>query len=112
MSSESEMPAQHFSVLTASSISLHSQVADLVARQHITDRLLAQNTLELHALRTSIKQNSEVMTEVQQLFETLKGGFKVIGWFGNGVKWVAMAAAAFATLWYAVTHGGSFPPKI
>lgn len=38
-------------------------------------------------------------SELLDLFKSVKGGFKVMGWLGNFAKWIAGFAAAFAAIY-------------
>lgn len=70
------------------------------------------------ALREELKKNSEatakiseMVGEMVELFSAAKGFFKMLGWIGAGVKWIAVLVAASAALWALITHGGVPPTK-
>lgn len=76
----------------------------------------AEIRAEQAALRAELKKNTEATTEVRELtqemvtlFDTAKGFFKMAGWIGNALKWVAGVAAALVGLW--VIFKGGFPPR-
>jgi hypothetical protein len=53
-----------------------------------------------------------VTHEVRDLLTAFKGGFKVLGWLGTGLKWVGGIALACTTIYtalYMATHGGQLP---
>ena len=63
-------------------------------------------------MRSELKKNSELTSEIAELFATAKGAFKFFGWIGSAVKWVggiAVAAGAIYAFVYSIIHG--FPPK-
>lgn len=54
----------------------------------------------------SVDKNTEITTgiagntsELLDLFKSVKGGFKVMGWLGSFAKWVAAILAAFAAIY-------------
>ena len=57
-------------------------------------------------LQSEVKTNTEITTsiagntaELLDLFKSVKGGFKVMGWLGRFAKWVAAILAAFAAIY-------------
>ena len=58
------------------------------------------------------RTNNAMTAELLDLFQTAKGGFKVLGGLGVIFKWlgtIAAAAVAIYTALYAITHGGITP---
>lgn len=58
------------------------------------------------AVEQGMKENTKITAEIAEgttelldLFKSVKGGFKVMGWLGNFAKWVAGIAAAFAAVY-------------
>ena len=44
-------------------------------------------------------QNNAMTQELLTAFQSVKGGFKVLGWLGNVAKWVASIAAGTTAAW-------------
>ena len=72
----------------------------------IEDEHHADNQQRLRALEVAMSANAvatERLTgdtqELLDLFRSVKGGFKVMGWLGGFAKWVAGIAAAFAAIY-------------
>lgn len=90
-------------------------------RQDEHDRLLGiidEMRAESAVLRDELKKNSEatakiseMVHEMVELFSAAKGFFKMLGWIGSGVKWIALVVAACAALWALLMHGGVPPTK-
>lgn len=88
-------------------------------RQDEHDRLLGiidEIRAESAVLRDELKKNSEatakiseMVHEMVELFSAAKGFFRMLGWIGAGVKWIALLVAACAALW-ALIKGGGIPP--
>lgn len=79
--------------------------------QTIEDRLLA-GSKRMELMDAEMTRNTELTQDIRDLLAAFKGGFKVLGWLGAGVKWAGMVAAAVLALWtafYAATHGGVHP---
>jgi len=58
------------------------------------------------ALEYSMHANTEITlaakgdtAELLELFRSVRGGFKVMGWLGNFAKWVVALAAMFAAIY-------------
>lgn len=74
---------------------------------------------EQSEFRAELKKNSEMTAdnaestkEMVEIFGTAKGGFKVLGWIGTGIKWlggISIAMAGMYAFFYALWHG--IPPK-
>lgn len=80
----------------------------------IIDEIRAENS----AFRDELKKNSEataktneMVHEMVELFSAAKGFFKMLGWIGAGVKWIAICAGGIAALWAIFSHGGVPPTK-
>jgi hypothetical protein len=53
----------------------------------------------MKALQTEQLQNNSMTKELLEAFQSVKGGFKVLGWIGNMAKWVASISAGGAAAW-------------
>lgn len=58
------------------------------------------------SVEKGVEKNTEITTsiagntsELLDLFKSVKGGFKVMGWLGSFAKWVAAILAAFAAIY-------------
>lgn len=49
-------------------------------------------------IEANLKQNTELTSELLSIFAACKGGFKVLGWIGTCVKWIAGLAAAVGVI--------------
>ena len=75
--------------------------------------------LRLDAIESAQKANTIATLEgnrdareMLDIFQAVKGGFKVLGWLATAVRWagwIAGAGAAFYAAWHAVTGGGPKP---
>lgn len=79
----------------------------------------AASSTELHALHRRVTSVEDALAsntkltqsvgddtrELLELFIAAKGGFKVMGWLGEGLKWLGIVATALAAIW-AATHSG------
>ena len=59
------------------------------------ERAVHENTKITAAIATDT-------SELLELFRAAKGGFKVVGWMGSFVKWMAAFGAALAALYAAI----------
>ncbi len=75
-----------------------SELHALHLRVSNVEKALITNT----AMTESVGKDT---SELLDLFRAAKGGFKVMGWLGEGLKWVGIVAAALASIW-AATHSG------
>lgn len=99
-------------VLLTSHHTLSEQIAELALAQQGVNTRLKDGDAKMTLLAQELAKNTEVTTEVRDLVTAFKGGFKIAGWFGTGLKWIAGIAAAFLSIYtafYAVTHGGKLP---
>lgn len=80
-----------------------------IQAQHRSIDLL---TMQMVQMRSDLGRNTEVTDEIRDILKAARAGFKVLGWLGTGLKWLAGFAAALVTLYgviYAATHGGKMP---
>jgi len=95
--------------LLQSVATLTDQVSEITIAQHRAARDLAARSEEIAAIKDSVKQAADTSREMLDMFSTLKGGFKVLGWLGMFAKGAAGLAAAGVALWAAynqIRHGG------
>ena len=92
--------------------SLEERVTDIERRLGKGSERMSNLEGKLTEVATELRLNTDVTMEVRELLAAFKGGFKVLGWFGVGAKWVgilATAGVAVYTLLYSMTHGGQLP---
>ncbi len=53
----------------------------------------------IQKLQLEQTQNTAMTQELLDAFQSVKGGFKVLGWFGNAAKWAASMSAGGAAAW-------------
>lgn len=90
----------------------HSETMEMLAT---AGEERAASSTELHALgnrvtsvEEALKTNTDLTeavskdtNELLDLFRAAKGGFKVMGWLGEGLKWVGIVVAALTSIWVA-----------
>lgn len=54
----------------------------------------------------SLAANTQMTAEVYAIIGHARSFFSVLGWVGNGVKWVAAVLAACVVLWATLTGKG------
>lgn len=67
---------------------------------------------ELRVNTADGRTNNAMTAELLDLFQTAKGGFKVLGGLGFLFKWVGIFAGSAVSIYtalYAITHGGTTP---
>ncbi len=102
----------HIRVLLAHSHHLAMQIHDLVEGQKATDERLDRGTERMDALQKSLDDNTSVTTEVRDILNGVKLGFKVLNWVGAVAKPLLKIAGLLLGLyawWYAATHNGASP---
>ena len=77
----------------------------VISRAEVTRRFVAIEG-RMTAVEKGVKENTtltegiaEGTTELLDLFKSVKGGFKVMGWIGQFAKWFAGIAAAGAAIY-------------
>lgn len=70
------------------------------------------------ALEQKLDANTEMTRKIEErtagvveMFEAMKGGFKVIAILGQLAKWIAYIAGAVTTVWAALHVGNGIRPK-
>ena len=67
----------------------------------------------MSALRLStIACRSAITSDIHEILDVTRSGFKVLGWLGDVAKWVTKIAAAAGTIWglhNIIKHGGGLP---
>lgn len=97
--------------LLTSVAQLTDQVAEITIAQHKAARDLLARSEEIADIKASVHKTAETSKEMLELFGTLKGGFKVLGWLGMFAKGAAGLAAAAVSLWAAYNHFRHGGPK-
>lgn len=84
--------------------SIHGRLDALEKRVEGIERGIEKNT------EATLEGNRDAR-EILELFQNVRGGFKVLGWLGAAAKWVAAIAAMFSALWvlWHQMHGGPKP---
>lgn len=82
-----------------------ARLDSIESRMDALDAALKGNTA------ATLEGNRDVR-ELLEIFQAVRGGFKVLGWLGTAAKWIAAVVGAAGALW-AVWHnatGGSGKP--
>lgn len=73
-------------------------------------------TQRMDRLEASVNENTRLTqgikadtSEFLEVFNAVRGGFKVLGWLGNIAKWAAGLGAALSGLYFAIKSGGPHP---
>lgn len=61
---------------------------------------LAKGTKKIDAMQESVDNMSHKISLLIEIFEAGEKFFKVIGWAGKGIKWVAMVGGSITVIWY------------
>lgn len=81
----------------------------ILARSHkeLKDRVdIIEITVDSHTdVIAKLNNTHEMMHEMLEIFKTLQGGLKVIGWLGIMVKWVWPLVVGVTALWIFVKTG-------
>jgi hypothetical protein len=82
-------------------------MSDSEWRKHVCERL-REGSARMDCLETGLGANtaltqkiSEDTTDLVEMFKALKGGLKVLGWFGTVAKWIGGIAVAVASVYAA-----------
>jgi len=69
----------------------------------------------MDSFEENLRINTEITSEMHkdtgellEIFKAMKGGMKVLGWLGSGLKWAVGVGVALASLW-AIYSGN--PPR-
>lgn len=103
MTPEQRKEAQLRVLLTNARMTI-AQLSEFAVMHKATDKRLDKIEIDL-------ADNTKVTREVRELLDTFKGGMKVLGWLGTGMKWAGSIAAAVFSI-YAAWHAfrtGNFP---
>ena len=72
-----------------------------------TDPWRAEMQAKIERLEAKIDENTSLTRELKEILQTLRGGWKFMGWIGRAVKWcVGLATGAYG-LWTLFTHHGT-----
>ena len=66
---------------------------------------LDQGDRRMKKIEDNLAENTTFTKEIREIVLMGKSFFKVTGWLGNGIKWIATVVAAAGSLWYLFTHG-------
>lgn len=80
----------------------HAELSDRMDRLEEKMTGFEQQIAENTAITQDIKTDTGEFLEV---FQSMKSGFKVLGWIGDGAKWIASIGAAVIGLYYAIKMG-------
>ncbi|WP_457321643.1 hypothetical protein [Roseateles sp. P5_E11] len=72
--------------------SINGRLEGIENRVSTIEKAVSENT------RATLEGNRDAR-EILELFQAVRGGFKVLGWLGTAAKWVAGVAAAVSALW-------------
>jgi hypothetical protein len=86
--------------------SLTEQMAEVTTQQHLAARELQARSVEIAEIRQTVRASAETGREMLELFSTLKGGFRVLGWLGVAFKAALAALGAVVALWAAYKQIG------
>lgn len=90
---------------------IHSNVSEHMSdeewRKHVCERF-REGSARMDCLEAGLKTNTELTKKISEdtnelvaIFKSLKGGFKVLGWFGAMAKWVGGIALAVTSIYAA-----------
>lgn len=66
----------------------------------------AEMQAKIERLEAKLDENTALTRELKDILQTLRGGWKFMGWIGRAVKWcVGLATGAYG-LWTLFTHHG------
>ena len=98
-------------------VTVESRLEAMEARMAAFEAMHAR----MGALETSLSENTKATLdgnrdarEVLEIFQAVKGGFRVLGWIGGAARWTTAIAGLGGLIyagWYAITHNGQLPPK-
>ena len=71
------------------------------------EKRLEAGDLAIHNLRASVAQIQSDTSELLEIFRASKGFIKVMGWAGNGIRWLVLTAASAGALWVYLHHGSN-----
>ena len=74
-------------------------------------RLVIDETVD--GMRADINHIKASLAKIEEVWQAIEGGLKVLGWLGSVIKAIAVlggAITAVSAAWWAMTHWGH-PPK-
>ena len=74
---------------------------DIYSRLEQRVLVLEKHANEIAAWKTSVEENTEVQREVVSVGKDIIAAMRVMGWVGNGIKWLAAVGAAAAVIFAA-----------
>lgn len=82
---------------------LAARVEVLGVQLKVNDQALSglrrDNEQALKDISTQLDQNTVLTADIKDFLTTVRGGFKVLGWLGSGLKWLGALAAAVLAIW-------------
>lgn len=66
---------------------------------------LKEGDSRMGQIEADLKTNTAATNEVLEIVRMGRSFFKVLGWIGKGVKWIAGMVTAIGGIWYVFTHG-------
>jgi len=71
-------------------------IADRIAQ--IEEQLEAE-AKRMDKLETTLAENTALTADIHSIIGHAKSFFSVLGWIGNGIKWIAAVLAAVGAVW-------------
>lgn len=78
------------------------------------DRRFDQLDAEIAENTRLTRESAADLAAIRDVLTAVRGGLRVLGWVGAGMKWlgvIATAGVAIYTAVYALTHGGNLPRR-
>jgi hypothetical protein len=76
------------------------------ARVTKIEEQLLQGDKRMREIENSIAENTTITSAIYEIIKMGKGFFKVIGWFGQFLKWAAPIAGGVVAIWAAIKPPG------
>lgn len=95
--------------MTDTAKSINDLAESSKARAAVVDEMkvkLDETVKDVKEIKLQLEHNSGDTREVLDILHAGKGFFKVVGWFGNVAKWVALVGAPIVAFWYTLKGGG------
>ena len=78
----------------------------------LVDDRLSLGDQRMSSIEMNLAKNTELTSDIHEILDVTRSGFKVLGWLGDVAKWVTKIAAAAGTIWglhNIIKHGGGLP---
>jgi len=66
---------------------------------------LAKGDERMGRIEKSIEENTKATSEILEILNMGRSFFRVLGYVGNGIKWISSVLVAAGAIWYVFTHG-------